>query len=194
METTMGKIIATQYISLDGVIEDPVGMENSGLGNWTGPYARGPAGDAFKDTELRGAAAVMLGRRTYDGFAAVWPTVKSPMADVMNALPKYLASRSLKQPQWNNTRLLGNDLVASVPGVKSSIDGNIIIYGSASLCHALFAAGLIDELALRVYPVVLGRGVRLFPEGIRIGLQPIENLPLGSGIALLRYRVTGAAS
>jgi dihydrofolate reductase len=190
----MGKIIATQYISLDGVIEDPVGMENSGLGDWTGPYSRGPAGDAFKESELRGAAAVMLGRRTYDGFAAVWPTVKSPMADVMNALPKYLASRSVKQPKWNNTQLLGDDLVESVRGVKSSIDGNIVVYGSASLCHALIAAGLIDELALMVYPVVLGRGVRLFPEGIRIGLQPIDNQPLGSGIALLRYRVSGAAS
>lgn len=187
----MGKIIATQYISLDGVIEDPVGMENSGLGNWIGPYVRGPAGDAFKDSELLGAAAVMLGRRTYDGFAAVWPTVKSPMADVMNALPKFLASRTIKNPEWQNTRLLGNDLVASVRGVKSSIEGNIVIYGSASLCHALIAAGLIDEIALMVYPIVLGRGIRLFPEGVRIGLQPIENQPLGDGIALLRYQVTG---
>ena len=186
----MGKIIATQYISLDGVIEDPVGMENSGLGNWTGPFSRGPEGDRFKDDELRNAAGVMLGRRTYEGFAAVWPAVKSPMADRMNALPKYLASRTVTKPDWNNTTLLGSDLVESVRRIKTSVDGNVLIYGSGSLCHALISAGLIDEIALMVYPVVLGRGIRLFPDGVKIGLQPIENRPLGGGIALMRYQVT----
>jgi dihydrofolate reductase len=187
---TMGSIIATQYISLDGVIEDPVGMENSGLGDWTGPFSRGPAGDEFKEVELRDAAAVLLGRRTYDGFAEVWPTVKNPLADHMNALPKYLASRTIGKPAWNNTTLLGKDLVESVRSVKASVDGNILIYGSASLCHALFVVGLIDEIALMVYPVVLGRGIRLFPEGVKIGLKPIENRELGGGIALLRYQVS----
>ena len=184
----MAKIIATQYISLDGVIEDPVGMENSGLGNWTGPFQRGPEGDAFKDRELNDAAAVMLGRRTYDAFAAVWPTAKNPLADRMNALPKYLASRTISNPAWNNTTLLGDDLVASVGALKKSVDGNIVIYGSASICHALTEAGLVDEVALMVYPVVLGRGIRLFPDGVKVELEPIENRPLGGGIALLRYR------
>jgi dihydrofolate reductase len=184
----MGKIIATQYVSLDGVIEDPVGMENTGLGNWTGPYERGPEGDTFKNDELNDAAAVMLGRRTYDGFAAVWPTMKNPLADRMNALPKYLASRTIAKPEWNNTNVLGEDLVASVRALKESVDGNIVIYGSASICHVLTEAGLIDEFALMVYPVVLGRGIRLFPDGVKIELEPIENRPLGGGIALLRYR------
>jgi dihydrofolate reductase len=124
----MRKIIATLYISLDGVVEDPVGMENSGLGNWIGPFSRGPEGDKFKDEELDDAAAVMLGRRTYDGFAAVWPTVKSRMADRMNALPKYLASRTITKPEWNNTILLGYDLVGSVRELKSSGNGNILIF------------------------------------------------------------------
>jgi dihydrofolate reductase len=189
----MGKVIATQYISLDGVIEDPVGMENSGLGDWTGPFTRGPEGDRFKDDELRGAAAVLLGRRTYEAFAAVWPTVKSDMADRMNALPKYLASRTTSKPEWSNASLLGDDLVASVRDLKASVDGNILIYGSASVCHALFAAGLIDEVALMVYPVVLGRGTRLFPDGVRIDLETIDDRPLGDGIALLRYRIRGVA-
>jgi len=188
----MGRIIATQYISLDGVIEDPVGMENSGLGDWVGPFTRGPEGDTFKDDELRDAAAVLLGRRTYDGFAAVWPTVKSSVADRMNALPKYLASRSIASPQWNNTSLLGTDLVAAARHLKASIDGNILIYGSASICHTLISAGLIDQFALMVYPVVLGRGVKLFPEGVKVSLATIENRSFGDGIALLRYRLAEA--
>lgn len=183
----MSKVIATQYISLDGVIEDPVGMENSGLGDWTGPFTRGPEGDKFKDDELRAAAAVLLGRRTYDAFAAVWPMVKSAMADRMNELPKYLASRTVADPEWNNTSLLGDDLIESTRALKSSIDGDILIYGSASICHTLISAGLIDEFALMVYPVVLGRGIKLFPEGVRVDLKTVENRPLGDGIALLRY-------
>ncbi|MGA8203919.1 MAG: dihydrofolate reductase family protein [Woeseiaceae bacterium] len=189
----MGKIIATQFISLDGVIEDPVGMEGSGLGNWTGPFSRGPEGDAFKEKELNDAEAVMLGRRTYDGFAAVWPTVKNPLADRMNALPKYVASRSITAPEWNNTTVLGDDLVASATEVKASVDGNIVIYGSASICHVLFRASLIDEVALMVYPVVLGSGIKLFPEGTKVDLESIENRPLGGDIALLRYLVRNSA-
>lgn len=185
----MGKIVATQYISLDGVIEDPVGMENSGLGNWIGPFTRGPEGDKFKDDELRDAAAILLGRRTYEGFAAVWPTVKSAMADRMNALPKYLASRTVTSPAWNNTSLLGEKLAESARDLKASIDGNILIYGSASVCHALISAGLIDQFALMVYPVVLGRGIRQFPDGVKVNLAAIENRPLGDGIALLRYQL-----
>jgi dihydrofolate reductase len=189
----MGKIIATQYISLDGVIEDPVGMEGSGLGNWTGPFSRGPEGDKFKDDELNGAAAVLLGRRTYDGFAAVWPTLDIPAAVRMNALPKYLASRTITAPEWNNTMRLGEDLVAAVKDLKTSVNGNVVIYGSASICRALFPAGLIDEVALMIYPVVLGRGIKLFPKGVKIELEPIENRPLGGGIALLRYLVHNSA-
>lgn len=184
-----GHIIATQYISLDGVIEDPVGMENSGLGNWIGPFTRGPEGDKFKEDELRNAAAIIIGRRTYDGFAAVWPTVKSAYAERMNALPKYLASRTITKPEWHNTSLLGKDLAASVESLKRKTDGNILIYGSASVCHTLIAAGLIDEFALMVYPVALGGGIRLFPDGVKIDLELIENVPFGDGIALLRYQV-----
>jgi dihydrofolate reductase len=185
----MAKINATQYISLDAVIEDPVGMENTGLGNWVGAYERGPEGDAFKDKELGDAAAVMLGRRTYDAFAAVWPKMKNAMADRMNALPKYLASRTVSSPEWNNTTVLGDNLAASVTHLKASVDGNIVIYGSGTVCHALFRADLIDEVALMVYPVVLGRGVKLFPENVKIRMEQIENRPLAGGIALLRYLV-----
>lgn len=183
-----GKIIATQYISLDGVIEDPVGMENTGLGDWTGPFTRGPEGDKFKEDELRNADAMIFGRRTYDAFAAVWPTVKSAFAERMNARPKYLASRTVAQPKWNNTTLLAGNLVDAASSLKASIAGSILIYGSASVCHALMAKGLIDEFSLMIYPVVLGRGIRLFPDGVKADLELIENVQLGDGITLLRYQ------
>ena len=182
-----GKIIATQYISLDGVIEDPVGMENSGLGDWTGPFSRGPVGDKFKEDELAKAEAIILSRRTYDGFAAIWPTMKNQYADRMNPLPKYLASRTVTNPAWSNTTLFGPDLAASVSEVKNKASGIILIYGSASVCHRLMLGGLIDEFTLIVYPVVLGRGVKLFPDGAKSALKLIENIQLGDGLVLLHY-------
>lgn len=185
-----GTLIATQYISLDGVIEDPVGMEDSGLGDWTGPFSRGPVGDAFKENELRDAAAMIYGRKTYDGFAAVWPDVPGDYAARMNALPKYLASRTVADPKWSNTTLLDRDLVRAVARVKEATGGNILIFGSGSVCHQLMRADLIDELSLIVYPVVLGRGVRLFPEGKAARFGLIESTGLNDGLMLLRYRRT----
>jgi len=182
-----GRIIATQYISLDGVIEDPVGMEDSGLGDWTGPYSRGPEGDKFKEDELRNASAMIFGRRTYDGFSAVWPAVPGDYAERMNALPKYLASRTIASPEWSNTVRLGDDLCASVAELKRMIDGNILIFGSGSVCHQLMRCGLIDEFSLILYPVVLGDGLRLFPENTRCSLELLENTELKDGLMLLRY-------
>lgn len=182
------KIVVTQYMSLDGVIEDPVGMENSGLGDWTGPFTRGPLGDAFKNEELETADAMIYGRRTYDGFAAVWPTVPGDFAERMNALPKFLASRSIRQPEWKNTTLLGPDLPTSVAGLKNNFSRNILIYGSASVCHELARHGLIDEYSLMVYPVILGRGIRQFEDGTRANLALIETRQFDDGIVLLRYR------
>lgn len=183
-----GKLIVTQYISLDGVMEDPVGMEDSGLGDWTGPFSRGPVGDRFKEEELRAADALIFGRKTYDGFAAVWPGVPGDYAERMNRLPKYLASQTITSPEWSNTSLLGADLCASVRDLKHKIAGNILIFGSGSLCHALIRSGLIDEFSLIVYPVVLGRGLRLFPEETRLHLQLFGNTALNDGLMLLRYR------
>lgn len=186
-ETMPAKIVTTQYISLDGVIEDPVGMEGSGLGDWTGPYSRGPDGDQFKHEELMRADAMIYGRRTYDGFAAVWPTIHNEFAGRMNALPKYLASTTIAAPDWHNTTLLAPDLVLGVERLKAEINGTILIYGSASICHALFAAGLIDEVTLMIYPVTLGRGIRLFPDGTACRMRLSESRPFDDGIQLLHY-------
>ena len=183
------KTIATQYISLDGVIQDPVGMEASGLGNWTGAFKRGPKGDKFKLEELRGAEAVMLGRITYDGFAAVWPQVNDPegFGNRMNSLPKYVPSKTLKTLDWNNSTLITGDLIEATQRIKASAKGDIVIYGSASIVHQLAPQGLIDEYRLMVFPIVLGRGTRLFPENFRQALSLIDNQQFGDGITLLRY-------
>lgn len=189
----MGRIIVTQYMSLDGVIEDPVGMEGSGLGDWTGPFTRGPKGDRFKHEELRDAQALIFGRVTYDGFAAVWPNVDDSegYAARMNALPKYVASRTLGTAQWNNSTLIDGDLAAAARRIRDETPGDVLIFGSASIVHQLLPHGLVDEFRLMVYPTVLGRGTRLFPKGVgtRLGLSDVETFD--DGIVLMRYAVVG---
>lgn len=183
------KIIATNYISLDGVIQDPVGMEGSGLGDWTGPFSRGPEGDKFKHGELLQADALLFGRLTYDGFAAVWPSVKDEagFADRMNSLPKYVASRTLKQADWKNSTIIGWDLAGEVKALKAKAGGDMLIYGSASIVHALMPLGLVDEYRLMVYPIVLGRGKRLFPQGTQSVMTLAECRTFNDGIVSLRY-------
>jgi dihydrofolate reductase len=183
------KIVVSQFMSLDGVIQDPVGMEASGLGNWTGPFTRGPEGDKFKLDELYQSDAVLFGRVTYDGFAAVWPTMKDEagFADRMNSLPKYVVSKSLKKAEWNNTIILSGDAVQSIRSLKDQRGCNILVYGSAALVHALMPIGLVDEYNLMVYPTVLGRGTRLFPDGVASRLTLAECKQFSSGIVLLRY-------
>src|ERR1700730_16073767 len=188
-----GNIIATNYVSLDGAIEDPVGMENSGLGNWTGPFKRGSEGDKFKLDELSDSDAQIYGRRTYDGMAAVWPTLddSNAFAKHMNAVPKYLASRTIASPTWNNTHLLGKDLIQDVKNLKAQAGGNILIYGSASIVHALMPHGLIDQFTLMVYPIVLGRGTKLFPDGTVARMELHETRQFSDGIMLMKYRRSG---
>lgn len=183
------KIVVTQYVSLDGVMEDPVGMEGSGLGDWTGPFTRGPEGDKFKIDELFASGAVLLGRRTYEAFAAVWPAVKDEtgFADRINSLPKFVVSNTLTEAGWNNSTIVSGDIVERIRTIKEEPGGDILVYGSAELAHALMPHGLIDAYNLMVYPVVLGRGKRLFPDGTKLDLTLAECKPLGSRIVLIRY-------
>jgi dihydrofolate reductase len=185
------KIVATQYISLDGVIEDPVGMENTGLGDWTGPYSRGPEGDRLKHQELFDADAVLLGRLTYDGFAAVWPQVtdETGFARRINDLPKYVASRTLREASWNNTTVFSDNAVEAVRELREGPGADIIVYGSASLLHDLMEADLVDAYNLMVYPVTLGCGKKLFPDGYSASLKLTEQQLLGTGIMWLRYEL-----
>jgi dihydrofolate reductase len=191
-EKTMRKIIASQYLSLDGVLEDPVGMENSGLGDWTGPFTRGPKGDAFKHDELFNCDTVLLGRRTYDGFAAVWPTVddEAGFAKRINAMPKFVVSTTLKTANWNNSTIIDTDVLARVIKLKAEPGGDIIVYGSATLLHTLMRAGLVDQYNLMIYPTVLGRGIQLFPKDWKVTLKLQECTKFDSGIVLLKYMST----
>ena len=164
-------------------------MEGSGLGDWTGPFKRGPKGDRHKHQELMNAEALILGRVTYDGFAAVWPTVNDPegFGERINALPKFVASKTLKRADWSNSTLIAGDLIEATKAIKARVKGDILIYGSASIIHQLAPHGLIDEYRLMLFPTVLGRGIRLFPENYAQRLALVENEQFGDGITWLRY-------
>lgn len=189
------ELVVSVYISLDGVVQDPVGMENSGLGNWVGPYSRGPEGDEIMRRELWAAEIALMGRTTYDGFAAVWPTMDDPggFARRLNAMPKYVASRTMQQADWSNTTVLSGDVVAEVRRLKQEGEGNILVYGSAGLVHSLLPHGLVDQIHMLVYPTVLGRGTRLFPDGYAASFDLADLRQLGSGMVHVVYRRAAAA-
>jgi dihydrofolate reductase len=184
------QIVVTEYVSLDGVIEDPVGMESSGLGNWTGPFSRGPDGDTFKHEELQSADSLIFGRKTYDAFAGAWPHIKDETgyAARMNTLPKMVASSTLKNPNWGAVTVWNGDIVSAARKFRAQGDGTALIFGSASIVHQLAPAGLIDEYRLMIYPTILGAGKRLYPDGAKSTLVLVENRQFGGGIVLLRYR------
>ena len=184
----MRRLVVTQYISLDGVIEDPVGMENSGLGDWTGPFSRGPEGERLKQAELEAADSLLLGRNTYEAFATVWPHVtEGRFAARINALPKHVAATRLEKADWHGTTILQGDVLAAVAALKRGAGGDILVYGSLKLVHGLQRAGLVDAYNLMIYPVALGAGGRLFAEGARTALALVEAKTLGDGIQWLRY-------
>jgi dihydrofolate reductase len=192
------RIIVTEYISIDGVIEDPVGMEGSGLGNWTGPFSRGPEGDKFKHEELMQADSLIFGRATYEAFAAAWPQIRDETgyADRINNLPKIVVTATLNHPSWGETTVWNGDLVAAAKAYRQQHSGVALVFGSASIVHQLAPAGLIDEYRLMVYPTVLGTGKRLFPANAELQLSLAECRQFGDGIVLLRYgavRATTAA-
>lgn len=184
----MGRIVVTEYISIDGVIEAPGGDEDYEHVNWVFDFERGEEGQRFKDDEALGSAAMLLGRITYDTFAAAWPHMEGEVADKFNAMPKYVVSKTLVDPQWNNTTVLDGDLIDEVQTLKRRIDGDIVVHGSARLARALFAANLVDELHLMLFPLVLGHGKTLFDANGKKTTMPLrEARTVGDGITILRY-------
>ncbi len=176
----MAKLVVTEFVSIDGVFEDPGGAEEYEHGGWTFEYDRGEEGDKFKMDELMEADVQLLGRRTYEGFAAAWPSRDGPFADKINQGRKYVVSNTLTDPTWQNTAVISGDPVEGVSQLKRETEGTMVVAGSGTLVGTLLAADLVDELRLMVFPTILGRGRRLFPDGIdRLKFRLAESRTVG---------------
>jgi dihydrofolate reductase len=186
----MGRIVVTEFISVDGVVEDPGGAEDFKYGGWSFEFDRGDEGNQFKLDETRSSAALLLGRKTYEGFADAWPSREGEFADLFNNMPKYVVSSTLKDPEWNNSTVIGpDDLAGAVQKLKDELDGDVVVHGSAQLVQALLEQGLVDELRLMVFPVVLGAGKRLFGEtSDKHALELAESSTVGDGVSIQVYR------
>jgi dihydrofolate reductase len=187
----MGKLVVTEFISLDGIIEDPGGSEGSEHGGWSFRHPA-PDGEQFKGDELRDSDVQLLGRVTYEGFAAAWPAMEEATGDYgkkMNAMPKVVVSTTLTEPAWNNTTIISGNVADEVARLKAQYDGDILVQGSATLVQTLAEHGLVDEYRLMVHPVVLGTGKRLF-SGSAAGtdLQLVDSRKVGPDVLLLIYR------
>jgi len=185
----MGRIVVTEFVSLDGVMEDPGGSENFKYGGWTFEISRGDEGEKFKLDEAFGADALLLGRVTYEGFADAWPSRSGEFADKFNTMPKYVVSTSMDQAEWSGSTVLKGDLAKAVADVKQKHDGDIVVHGSAQLAQELLERDLVDELRLMVFPVVLGRGKRLFGEtSDKKPFRLVDSKAVGDGVAILIYQ------
>ena len=160
------RIVVTEFVSLDGVMQAP-GGEPFKYPGWTFEFDRGEDGNQFKLDETRQTDALLIGRRTYESFAGAWPTYRGEFADRMNGMPKVVVSSTLTDPEWSNTTVLSGDPVEGVRRLKAEGDGRIVVGGSRTLVHALLDADLVDELRVMVVPVTIGSGLRLFPDTTR---------------------------
>ncbi len=185
----MGRIVVTEFVSLDGVMEDPGGSEDFKHGAWTFAFDRGEEGERFKLDETRRSEALLLGRVTYEGFAQAWPSREGEFADKFNTMPKYVVSSTLQEPGWNNSTVLSGDVVEEAAKLRQTVEGDIVVHGSARLAQALFEHDLVDEFRLMVFPVVLGSGKRLFGDlSDKKPLRLVDSKTVGDGIAILTYQ------
>jgi dihydrofolate reductase len=188
----MGRIVVTEFISMDGVIEDPGGAEDYKYGGWSFEFNRGDDGDKFKLDELMEAEVQLFGRVTYDGFAKAWPsrTDEAGFADRINNMPKYVVSSTLTDPEWTNTTVLNGDVVQDVSKLRQDVNGGILVAGSAQLAQTLVDNDLVDQLNLMVFPVVLGEGKRLFGDvGEKKRFKLAETKSVGTdGVTVLIYQ------
>jgi dihydrofolate reductase len=185
----MGKLVVTEFVSVDGVFEDPGGAEDYEHGGWTFEYDRGEAGNNFKLDELREADVHLLGRVTYEGFAEAWPSREGEFADLLNRGRKCVVSTTLERPQWANTTVISENVPEAIAKLKSETDGVILVAGSGRLVATLLAHDLVDEVRLMVFPTILGRGKRLFPDGIdRLKLGLADTKTVGdAGVQIVTY-------
>ena len=195
----MGRIVVSEFVSVDGVMEDPGGSEGTPNAGWTFRFDRGTDGDRFKLDEVLDAEALLLGRVTYQGFAKAWPTIEDPVgfAVKMNAMPKYVVSNTLADADadWNNSTVVRGDLVAELTSLKARVAGDLLVNGSAALVQLLVEHGLVDEYRLMVFPIVLGSGKRLFgdlDQSPTLTLEKVQTVG-DDGIAVLTYHPRVAA-
>jgi dihydrofolate reductase len=185
----MARIVVTEYVSVDGVVEAPSGDESFERVGWTDSFSRGPDGDTFKVDETMASDALLLGRITYDTFASVWPHLEGEFADKFNTMPKYVVSSTLENPTWNNTTVLGDDVVGEVTQLKEQYERDIVVHGSPQLAQTLIEHDLVDELRLMIYPVIVGAGKRLFAEtSAKKNLRLVDTKTFNDGITVLSYR------
>jgi dihydrofolate reductase len=188
----MGRIVVTEFVSLDGVMQDPGGDSNFKHGGWTFEIKQGQEGADFKLNETRDSEALLLGRVTYQGFANAWPKMDGEFADKFNNMPKYVVSSTLDKADWTNSTVLKGDVVKEVTKLKEKVGGDIVVHGSAQLVQTLLEHDLVDEMRLMVYPVVLGTGKRLFGEtSDKKPMRLIDSKTIGDGITLLTFQPVG---
>jgi dihydrofolate reductase len=177
------KIIVTEFMTLDGIMEAPE--------KWVGKFWGDGVGK-FKHDELFGSGALLLGRKTYETFAGAWPSRqdKEGFADRMNGLPKHVASTTLKEVTWSNSKLIKGSVADEVAKLKQAPGQDIVVHGSRTLVQSLMQNGLVDQFHLLVFPIVLGSGMRLFDEGTRATLKLIESKTFDTGVIGLFYQTT----
>ena len=179
----MGKVIVSEFVSVDGVMEDPGGAEGFERGGWALKFERGPEGDRFKLDEVLESEALLLGRVTYQGFAQAWPsrTDEVGFADKMNSMPKFVVSSTLKAAEWKNSRVIKGNVAEEVSKLKQQVRGDLLVNGSAQLVDTLTQHRLVDEYRLMVFPVLLGKGKRLFKDGSAMtALRLVQAKPAGA--------------
>src|SRR5678816_4400601 len=190
----MGKIVVSDNVSLDGVIQDPAGDEGFRVGGWVGLIKDRPELGMLALDEALGAEALLLGRRSYQWLAARWPSRTGEWADRLNSLPKYVVSSTLEDPDWNNSTVLKGDVVTEVSKLKEGLDGEIVVPASYQLGRTLIAHDLVDELRMVVFPVVLGAGERLFGEtSKKRPMRLVDTRTIGDGLAFLTYQLVRGA-
>jgi dihydrofolate reductase len=184
----MAKIVKSNFVSLDGVVQDPAGNEGFTRGGWVGPLKDRQELNKLALDEALGAEALLLGRRSYEFLAALWPSRTGELADRLNSLPKYVVSSTLGDPDWNNSTVLKGDVVNEVSKLKQELDGEIVAPGSFQLLHTLLEHDLVDQLRLVIIPVVLGAGQRLFGETSHMkAMRLVDTQTIDDGVAFLTY-------
>jgi dihydrofolate reductase len=187
-EDQVGRIVVTEFVTLDGVMEAPGGGETFRHGGWSFEFDRGDEGNKFKLEETLSSEALLLGRVTYEGFAASWPSREGEFADKFNTMPKYVVSSTLEEPEWNNSTVLKGDVADEVAKLRQEQGGDIVVHGSARLVQTLVEHDLVDEFRLMVFPVMLGSGKRLFGEtSDKKPLRLVDSKMVGDGVAILIY-------